>query len=143
MCAVCAGSSGGGAGGSSGRARGKKAAGKSKNSSGSGAGAGAGKMTQNDVRRQQKKNKNDVFATPPELCKMHIEHVRDIIAKYNIDDRTWLEPFRFSGNYYDQFPAHVQKEWTELFDGRSFWQYQGKPNVICTNPPFSCLGSQE
>jgi len=97
-------------------------------------------MNLNAVRRQQKEKKDDVFVTPRELCRLHIEHVQRIIEMYNIDDRVWLEPFRFSGHYYDQFPEHVKKEWTELWDGLSFWSYFGKPDIICTNPPYSCLG---
>lgn len=53
----------------------------------------------------------------------------------------WFEPFRFSGNYYNQFPTNVLKEWTEILDGRDFFDFNSKVDVIVTNPPFSILGT--
>ena len=51
----------------------------------------------------------------------------------------WYDPFRNNGSYFNQFPADCVKEWSEIEDGRDFFDAEGKVDVICSNPPFSLM----
>ncbi|NBW38392.1 MAG: hypothetical protein EBR30_25885 [Cytophagia bacterium] len=73
----------------------------------------------------------DVFYTPEAVAKKHIS----LISSTTND--LWLDPFRGKGIYYDHFPE--SKEWCEITDDRDFFSYDGKPDVICSNPPYSIL----
>ena len=42
----------------------------------------------------------------------------------------WYDPFRNSGSYYNQFPDAVSKEWSEIIDGRDFFQFNKKVDII-------------
>ena len=75
---------------------------------------------------------NDVFITPMALAKQHIEMID------SIPDDIWLDPCANSGNYYNQFPSE-NKEKCEILDGQDFFEYNGKPDIICQNPPYSIL----
>ena len=74
----------------------------------------------------------DIFYTPDAVAKKHISLVP------SIDSDLWLDPFRGKGAYYDHFPSEV-KEWNEIEEGRDFFTYEGKPDVICSNPPYSLI----
>lgn len=74
----------------------------------------------------------DVFYTPEAVAKKHISLIP------SMDKDIWLDPFRGKGIYYDHFPTE-SKEWCEITDGNDFFTYQGTPNVICSNPPYSLL----
>ena len=68
--------------------------------------------------------------TPEELCKKLIEMVPLISG-----DRV-LEPFKGEGNFYNNLPDFVEKDWCEITDGRDYKDY-GKPfDWVLTNPPF-------
>lgn len=75
---------------------------------------------------------NDVFITPLALAKQQIEMIE------KIDTDIWLDPCKNSGNYYNQFPCE-KKEYCEILEGIDFLKYEGKPDVICQNPPYSIL----
>jgi hypothetical protein len=75
---------------------------------------------------------HDVFITPKKLAKTHIDMIYKI-SNYN-DKLTWYDPFKGTGNYYNQFP-HVRKYWTEISEGRDFFKTKGKVDVIISNPP--------
>ena len=47
-----------------------------------------------------------------------------------------LEPFRGHGNFYNNLPGSIRKDWCEMKEGRDFFQYEGQPDTIITNPPF-------
>ena len=75
---------------------------------------------------------NDVFITPLDLAKKHIDMI-----DYNEDD-VWLDPCRNSGNYYNQYPTK-NKDWCEILDGKDFFEYEGKIDISCSNPPYSLM----
>lgn len=75
---------------------------------------------------------NNVFITPVALAKTHI----DMIETMPTD--VWLDPFKNSGNYYNQFPTE-NKEYTEILEGKDFFDYTTKVDVICSNPPYSMI----
>jgi len=80
---------------------------------------------------------HDVFITPKGLAKKHIDIVFRLTG-YN-KKLTWFDPFRGTGHYYDQFPDVRKKYWTEITDGRNFFDTKGKVDVIISNPPYSCI----
>lgn len=69
--------------------------------------------------------------TPITLCKAIIDHYnpRGLI----------LEPFKGTGNFYNQFPE--PKEWCEIEEGRNFFDYTKHVDWIITNPPWSNITS--
>ena len=85
---------------------------------------------------KHRKHANDVFITPRGLAKQHIEMVEE---EFPDETATWLDPCKNSGSYYNQFPNNVKKEYCEILEGKNFFDYQGSPDVICDNPPYSLL----
>jgi hypothetical protein len=81
---------------------------------------------------KQRKEANDVFITPLELAKKQIDYI-----SVN-EGEVWLDPFKNSGNYYNQFPT-ANKEWTEILEGKDFFAYDKHVDVICSNPPYSMI----
>jgi hypothetical protein len=75
---------------------------------------------------------NDVFITPLELAKLHIDTI-----KYN-ETEIWLDPFKNNGSYYNQFPTD-KKGWTEIIENKDFFEYNEKVDIICSNPPYSMI----
>ena len=76
---------------------------------------------------------NDIFITPKDLSKQHIEMID------GRDGELWLDPCRFNeeGSYYSQFPTN--KDWCEINEDKDFMNYEGSPDIICCNPPYSIL----
>jgi hypothetical protein len=101
----------------------------------------AGKM--NPSTSHSIKNRNvakDVFYTPEAVAKTHIEQV----AKQSLADYNWLDPFAGKKIYYNNFPPaggdkSKQNDWTEIADGKDFFEYDQKVDVICSNPPYSII----
>ena len=81
---------------------------------------------------KNRKEGNDVFLTPTELAKKHIEMI-----EYN-DNDIWYDPFKNSGNYYNNFP-NDNKLWSEILDGKDFFDFNEKIDIICSNPPYSII----
>jgi hypothetical protein len=83
-----------------------------------------------------RKTPNDVFITPPNLAKIAI----DLID--NIDPSIlWLDPFKATGNYYNQFPTD-NKDWCEITENKDFFCYQRDTTqelICCSNPPYSLI----
>ncbi len=75
---------------------------------------------------------NDVFITPLELAQNHIN-----LIEYNPND-LWLDPCRNNGNYFNQFP-NENKDWCEILNNKDFFEYEGKPDIIIQNPPYSLM----
>jgi hypothetical protein len=75
---------------------------------------------------------NDVFITPLALAKSHIDMI-----EYKEDD-LWLDDAKNSGSYYNQFPTN-KKNYCEILDNKDFFDYQGNPQIIIGNPPYSIL----
>lgn len=86
--------------------------------------------TNHQIKKRQKAN--DVFITPLKLAKKHIDEI-----KYKDTDR-WYDPFKNTGNYYNQFP-NDNKEWSEILDGKDFFDFNENVDIICSNPPYSII----
>jgi len=86
--------------------------------------------TSHTIKNRDKSN--DIFITPLPLAKYHIDMIE------TIETDTWYDPFKNDGSYYNQFPTE-KKEWSEILDGKDFFDYDGKPEIICSNPPYSIL----
>ena len=74
----------------------------------------------------------DVFITPLILAKRHIDMID------YMDTDIWFDPFKNSGNYFNQFP-NDNKEWTEILEGRDFLEFNKPVDIICSNPPYSII----
>jgi len=81
---------------------------------------------------KNRKKPNDVFITPLELAKKHISTI-----DYK-DDDIWYDPFKNSGNYYNNYPTE-HKVWSEILEGKDFFDFNMEVDVICSNPPYSCI----
>lgn len=81
---------------------------------------------------KHRKKANDVFITPLALAKSHI----DMIDAREGD--LWLDDAANNGSYYTQFPTD-NKDFCEILEGKDFLEYDGKPDIICGNPPYSIL----
>ena len=81
---------------------------------------------------KKRKKPNDIFITPLKLALLHIN-----LIDYNIND-IWLDPFRNSGSYYNQFPTD-NKKWCEILEDRDFYDFNEEIDIICSNPPYSEL----
>ena len=86
--------------------------------------------TGHSIKKRDKAN--DVFLTPVELAKKHISMI-----DYNPDD-IWYDPFKNSGNYYNNFPTD-NKEWSEILEGDDFFEFNTEVDIICSNPPYSMI----
>ncbi len=76
---------------------------------------------------------NDVFITPHELCKKAINMI-----EYDTND-IWYDPFKNTGNYYNQFPNECEKKFSEILEGKDFFDFNENITIICSNPPYSCI----
>jgi len=84
-------------------------------------------------RTIKKRNKaNDIFLTPVKLAKKHID-----IIEYE-DSDIWYDPFKNSGNYYNQYP-NDNKVWSEILEGKDFFEFDTEVDIICSNPPYSMI----
>jgi len=87
---------------------------------------------------------NDVFITPLDLAKSHIDMIQYTmhgnLQFQRVSGGLWLDSCKNSGSYFNQFP-HDNKEYCEILEGIDFFDYQGSPYVICDNPPYSILDS--
>ena len=96
---------------------------------------------------RQREVPNDVWITPLPLAKKQIDMVsaslESMVADKQDNSKTlpeivWYDPFRNSGNYFHQFPKG-DHEWSEILDGKDFFDFDKPVDVICSNPPYSCL----
>jgi hypothetical protein len=74
----------------------------------------------------------DVFYTPPAVVATQISHIA------HLPEDKWFDPFYGAGVYHDHFPTE-NKEWTEIAKGKDFFTYEGTPDIICSNPPYSMI----
>jgi hypothetical protein len=75
---------------------------------------------------------NDIFITPLQLAKNHIDMIT------YINDDIWYDPFKNNGSYYNQFP-NENKLWSEILDGKDFFEFNENIDIICSNPPYSLM----
>ena len=83
---------------------------------------------------KQRIHPNDIFITPVELAEKHINLIPCT------EDDLWLDPCKNNGSYYNQFPTQ-NKEYCEILENKDFFEYQGSPDIIIQNPPYSLLDS--
>lgn len=81
---------------------------------------------------KNRKDPKDVFITPPELAINHINMI-----EYE-DSDIWYDPFKNSGNYYNNFP-NENKIWSEILEGKDFFENYEEVDIICSNPPYSMI----
>jgi len=81
---------------------------------------------------KQRTNPNDVFITPKKLAKKCIDMI-DFE-----DDDIWYDPFKNNGSYYNQFP-NENKKWSEILDGKDFFEFDEEISIISSNPPYSLI----
>jgi len=87
---------------------------------------------------KHRKKPNDVFITPKELSKKAIELCKT--SNHFNENSIWFDPFRNSGSYYNQYPQNgVKHEWCEILDGKDFFEFNEKIDIICSNPAYSML----
>jgi len=82
---------------------------------------------------KQRTEPKDIFITPKPLA---LTHINMIGTEYN--NKIWYDPFRNSGNYFNQYPTD-KKEWSEILDGKDFFDFKENIDVICSNPPYSMI----
>jgi DNA modification methylase len=69
--------------------------------------------------------------TPVELAKKLI----DII--YFTPNDTVCEPFRGEGAFYNNLPEYINKDWSEIRDGRNYTHFEDSTfDWVISNPPF-------
>ena len=77
-----------------------------------------------------RKTPNDVFYTPKSLA-------LEMIEMCNITpEMTVLDPCRGGGIFYDNLPE-CKKDWCEITDGKDFFDYKDRVDLVISNPPFS------
>ena len=77
-----------------------------------------------------RKVSNDVFYTPKSV-------VLEMIEMCNITpDMSVLDPCRGGGIFYDNLPE-CKKDWCEITDGKDFFDYKDRVDLVISNPPYS------
>tara|TARA_R110000868_G_scaffold256995_1_gene514078 strand:- start:2765 stop:3265 length:501 start_codon:yes stop_codon:yes gene_type:complete len=74
--------------------------------------------------------------TPSGLAKKLIELIP------LVDNDIVLEPFRGEGNFYNNLPDNVIKEWTEIEEGRDYTTFNNEVDWVISNPPFRLQNNQ-
>tara|TARA_Y100000748_G_scaffold303987_1_gene311151 strand:- start:232 stop:747 length:516 start_codon:yes stop_codon:yes gene_type:complete len=94
-------------------------------------------LSQKNHKIKHRENPNDVFITPLELAKTHIDMIHNQLFYVNTGD-CWYDPFKNSGSYYNQFP-HENKKWSEILENKDFFEFNEEVDIICSNPPYSMI----
>lgn len=88
--------------------------------------------SQSSHKIKKREHANDVFITPIELAKKHIEFVD---AK---PDDMWLDPCKNNGSYFNNIQSD-KKDWCEILEEKDFFSYDKPVDIIIQNPPYSIL----
>jgi hypothetical protein len=81
---------------------------------------------------KHRKEAKDVFYTPESVAKTHIASIQEIPGEL------WYDPFAGKKVYYNNFPSRI-RNWAEITDGVDFFDFEIKPDIICSNPPYSII----
>lgn len=84
---------------------------------------------------RSRKVANDVWSTPVDIVKAQVVRVEAVAPPSG----KWVDPFRHTGRYYNNYPPYVQKDWCEITQGRDAFEYDYKDAVVVSNPPYSIL----
>jgi hypothetical protein len=89
-------------------------------------------MAHFNTMNQRKKDgtPNDEWITPQGLVEKQIA----LIPAEEGD--CWFDPFKNSGKYYNAFPTD-NKVYTELLEGKDFFEFDEDVDIVCSNPPYS------
>ena len=79
---------------------------------------------------KERKEPNDVFETPLPVALKLIQ-----MADIQPTDRV-LDPCCGTGIFYNNIPECI-KEWCEITNGRDFYEFKEKVDIVIGNPPFS------
>ena len=77
---------------------------------------------------KKRDNPKDIFLTPLNLAKSHIDMIEFK------EDEVWYDPFKNTGNYYNQFP-NDNKKWTEIIDNKDFFTFDEKVDITTPDNP--------
>jgi type I restriction-modification system DNA methylase subunit len=92
---------------------------------------------QTKIKKREKAN--DIFYTPIDLVKIHLNLVKEYVSK----DDIILDPFFGTGNYYNTYPEIFKNsntfEYTEIELKKDFFEYNKDVNIIISNPPYSII----
>jgi len=90
---------------------------------------------------KNRKVAHDVWLTPEEVAKDHIGCCYEIADECSENDKNlkWVDPFRNTGIYFNNFYKGYEKDWCEILEGRDALEYDYKDAVICSNPPYSLI----
>jgi type I restriction-modification system DNA methylase subunit len=96
-------------------------------------------MKSNINHKIKKREKaNDVFYTPLNLVKKHL----DLVKPYVKDDDIIFDPFYGEGAYYNLFEEYFLKNkfcYTEIELKKDFFKYDKQVDIIVSNPPYSII----
>jgi hypothetical protein len=81
---------------------------------------------------KHRKTAKDVFYTPESVVKTHLSTIE------SKEDDIWLDPFAGKKAYYNEFPSEA-KLYCEITEGVDFFKCNATVDVICSNPPYSCI----
>jgi hypothetical protein len=79
---------------------------------------------------QDRKTPNDVFYTPLPVVKIMVD-MCDIQPDMKV-----LDPCKGTGNFYNNLPI-CDKDWCEITEGKDFFDYDERVDLIIGNPPYS------
>ena len=87
---------------------------------------------------QKKEKPNDVFYTPINLVKKHLEIIKPFVKDKDII----FDPFYGEGAYHNLFKDYFKDntfDYTEIELKKDFFKYDKNVDVIVSNPPYSCI----
>ena len=90
------------------------------------------KYSEKNTNIKKRDTPNDIFITPLDLAKLHIDYINFK------PEEIWYDPFKNSGSYYNQFPTE-NKCWSEILENKDFFEFNDKVDIICSNPPYSMI----
>jgi len=82
---------------------------------------------------KNRKEARDVFITPELLAKKLIQ------THINKPEYIWFDPFKNTGNFYNNYPKENKKDWCEILDNKDFFKYDKQVDIISSNPPYSLI----
>ena len=80
---------------------------------------------------KERKTANDVLYTPLEVAIKLIEMTETLPSDFLLD------PSKGGGIFFENFPTCIKKEYCEITEGKDFFDYEGSPDIIIGNPPYS------
>ena len=83
-------------------------------------------------KRKKEDKPNDEWITPEGLVKKQI----GMLLTKTRDTDVWFDPFKNTGKYYNAFPTD-NKVYTEILEGKDFFEMSEEVDIICSNPPYS------